>query len=376
MTPYKVVWKGPVERASGLGIASREYVYALKRLGVDVTVGAARNRLFHDGSNRKRKILIYHHSPNTINMSKERKAYDRIILNTVWETTKIPRRWLANINKFDAVCVPSIQNKHAMRNSGVRVPIFIVPHGVHSQTYNPSNKKLSIPEAKGKFIFVSVFGFQHRKNPEALLRAYWEAFSASDNVLLVIKTNGYAAYENEAWIKNRIKNYKSRLGIRKATAPVKVIGRHVSSKQLRGIYTLGDAFVLPTRGEGVGLPFLESLSSGVPVIATGWGGHKDFLTHRNSFLISYKLRNPASSMNSRHSISRQFRGLFAEKGQQWAEVDLSSLKKQMRAAYQNPHLCKQKGRQGRQDALKLTWDRAGYALKQAVEKVIQSKKGL
>ncbi|NOU98180.1 glycosyltransferase [Paenibacillus sp. LMG 31456] len=370
MTNYKVVWKGPVKKASGLGIASREYVYALKRLGVDVSVGASGRNLSKDGSQRKLKILIYHHLPHTINMSKERKAYDRIILNTVWETTKIPRRWLSNMNKFDAVCVPSLQNKQAMRNSGVRVPIFIVPHGVHTEKYKPSNKKLSLANAKGRFVFVSVFGFQHRKNPEALLRAYWEAFSAADKVLLVIKTNGYASYENGAWIQNKMRRYKSRLGIVKKTAPVKVIAGQVSSKKLRGIYTLGNVFVLPTRGEGVGLPFLESLSSGVPVIATGWGGHKDFLTHRNSFLVSYKLKNPASSMSSKHSISRKFRQLFAEKGQQWAEVDISSLKKQMRVAYQNPSLCKKKGQQGRKDMLRLSWNRAGISLKHAVENVI------
>ncbi|MBB3073376.1 hypothetical protein FHS14_006423 [Paenibacillus baekrokdamisoli] len=292
-------------------------------------------------------------------------------MNTVWETTRIPKRWLRYMNKFDAVCVPSIQNKQAMRRSGVKVPLFLVPHGVDTKTYTPKNKKLSVPNSKGKFIFVSVFGFQHRKNPETLLRAYWEEFSASDNVLLVIKTNGYASYENEKWIKNTIERYKKRLGIHKKTAPVVVIGHQLSSNQLKGIYTLGNVFVLPTRGEGVGLPFLESLASGVPVITTGWGGHMDFLTRKNSFLISYQLKNPETSMNSKHAISRKFRKLFAEKGQRWAEPDRGSLRKQMRFAYKNPKLCKEKGRQGRRDMLKLSWNRAGRSLKQAIEKVMK-----
>ncbi|WP_254776835.1 glycosyltransferase [Paenibacillus sp. yr247] len=240
--------------------------------------------------------------------------------------------------------------------------------------YKPNNKKLPVPNSKGKFIFVSVFGFQHRKNPEALLRAYWEEFSSADNVLLVIKTNGYAPYENEIWIKNTIKRYKERLGIRKKTAPIFIIGRQLTSNQLKGIYTLGNVFVLPTRGEGVGLPFLESLSSGVPVITTGWGGHMDFLTRKNSFLLPYQLKNPAISMNSKHAISRKFRHLFTERGQRWAEPDRGSLRRQMRFAYQNPLLCKKKGLQGRQDMLKLSWNRAGQSLKKAIEKVINSKK--
>ncbi|NOU62747.1 glycosyltransferase [Paenibacillus sp. LMG 31461] len=368
MKPYYVVWKGPVHKRSGLGRASRAYVRSLKRQGVTVGVGTLR----HGITVKRRKALIYHHIPSHIQWKKERSLYGRIILNTVWETSRIPKSWRPHMNKFDAVCVPSQHNKRALKNSGVKIPIFNVPHGVNTMEFHPNNKKMALPRAAGKFTFVSVFGFQHRKNPEGLLRAYWEEFSSKDNVILVIKTNGYAAYENEQWIKHQISTYKKRLGIRKDTAPVVIIGRRLSESQLKGLYTLGNAFVLPTRGEGVGLPFLEALASGVPVIATGWGGQMDFLTPSNSFLIPFKLRSPSVSMNSPRAISRKFRNLFAQKGQLWAEPDLHSLKKIMRKAYENPGLCKAKGLQGRRDMFQLSWDRAGKLLKRAVEKVMQS----
>ncbi len=364
MTPYQVVWKGPVKRASGLGVASREYVRALRRQGVNTVVGSARKRSLRHS--KRPRVLIYHYPPDTLNVKKERKHFNAIIVNTVWETSRIPNRWRSTINRVDAVCVPSRQNKQAMRNSGVKVPIFIVPHGVNGRTFNPWNRKLPLKNAKGRFIFVSVFGFQHRKNPEALLKAYWEEFSSGDKVLLIIKTNGYAPYENERWIRRRILTYKKRLGIRKKTAPVMVIARRLNPTKLRGIYTRGHAFVLPTRGEGVGLPFLEALASGIPAIATGWGGHMDFLTSKNSFLINYRLKSPVIGMNRKSSISRQFRYLFAGKGQRWAEPDIGSLKRQMRKAYENPLLCKKKGRRGRFDALNLSWNRAGISRKKAI----------
>ncbi|WP_246120367.1 glycosyltransferase family 4 protein [Cohnella terricola] len=300
-------------------------------------------------------------------MERERKQFDRIILNTVWETTRIPRGWVSKINKFDAVCVPTTHNKTALSKSGVKIPIFKVPHGVHVDKYKPGNKKYHLPIAKGRFVFVSIFGFQHRKNPEALLRAYWEQFSAADKVLLVIKTNGYARHETGQWIRNRIANYRKRLGINKKTAPIVVITQFMSPNQLKGIYTLGNVFVLPTRGEGVGMPFLESLSSGVPVIATGWGGQMDYLNDGNSFLVKYKLKNPQSGMNSRHTIARKFRSLFSGKGQRWAEPILSSLKGKMSLAYRRPELCKKKGLKGRMDMKKYSWNRAGAALKQVAE---------
>lgn len=168
MSTYQVVWKGPVNKTSGLGIASREYVRALRRQGVRTAVGKARRRSTR--LSKKRRVLIYHYSPNTLNIRKERKQFKTIIVNTVWETTRIPKRWRRPINQADAVCVPSIQNKQAMQRSGVRVPIFVVPHGVNARTFTPKKKKMPGKIRSRKFIFISVFGFQHRKNPEALLR--------------------------------------------------------------------------------------------------------------------------------------------------------------------------------------------------------------
>lgn len=367
-----MVWKGPLKSASGLGIASREYVRALRRQGVSTAVGTKRSRMTR--YSKKRNVLIYHYAPNTLNIRRERKHFKTIIINTVWETTRIPKRWRTPINQADAVCVPSLHNKQAMRNSGIRIPIIIAPHGVHARKFTPKNKIWPSKKSNKTFTFISIFGFQHRKNPEALLRAYWEEFSSNDNVRLIIKTNGYGSRENEPWIRSRIQAYKASLNISKSTAPIQIITRRLNANRLRRIYAQGHAFVLPTRGEGVGLPFLESLASGVPVIATGWGGHMDFLTKYNSFLVQYQLQPPIMSMNRKSSISRKFRQLFSEKGQLWAEPSLVSLRRQMRKAYENPHLCKMKGRRGRHDALKLSWNRAGYALKKAIEKVIRIKK--
>ena len=367
---YRVVWKGPVKKASGLGMASRSYIRALRRQGVTVTLGS-------NGIRRARtcSVLIYHYPPHTLRVRQARKKFDIVIVNTVWETTRIPRRWIGPLNRVDAVFVPSRQNRQALLNSGVKVPVLIVPHGVNARFFTTRKKRWPSGKKKGRFVFLSVFAFQHRKNPEDLLRAYWEEFSASDPVLLIIKTKGLAPHENERWIRNRIRICKARLNLRKRTAPVQLIARHLSARSLRNLYARGHAFVLPTRGEGVGLPFLEAMASGLPVIATGWGGHMDFLNSRNSFLVKYRLRPPVFGMNRKSSIARPFRHLFAEKGQLWAEPDIGSLRRQMRMAYENPLLCRRKGKQARRDALKLSWDRAGFIMKKAIERVIVAKRG-
>lgn len=366
---YSVVWKGPVDRPSGIGIAGRAYIRALRRLGVRVSVGG--KGPLPPG---RPKVLIFHHSPGKLKIQQERRHFNTVIVNTVWETSRIPRRWVGPLNAADAVCVPSLHNKRALIASGVRVPIFIAPHGVDAGKFKPVRKTWPSRHSKTKFTFISIFGFQHRKNPETLLRAYWEEFSAADNVRLIIKTSGYTPYENGRWIRSRISAYKAWLGIRKPTAPVEIITGHMGEGAIRSLYAKGHAFVLPTRGEGVGLPFLEAMASGIPVIATGWGGQMDFLTRDNAFLVSYTLQSPLVSMNRHSSISRQFRHLFAERGQQWAEADLHSLRRKMREAYEHPLLCKKKGEQARRDALRLSWKRAGILLKKAIETTIRMRK--
>ncbi|WNB91064.1 glycosyltransferase [Bacillus sp. NEB1478] len=376
-----MIWKGPLLDATGYGNASREYALSLDRLGLDVKIETYTWNFpfsFQDQVKRERlqslidkkyaenkRRLFICHSPPAIIDAKEKKKFDRSILNTVWETNIIPEDWVPIINTFDAVCVPCTPNLQAMKSSGITAPLFLAPHGADPLNFHPNNKPLSLSESEGKFVFVSIFDFQHRKNPETLLRAYWEEFTDEDPVLLVVKTYGSSRKQ----IRTAIMNYKKRLGFGNETAPLYVMAGISEEKTIKGIYTLGNVFVLPTRGEGVGLPYIEALCSGTPVIATGWGGQMDFLNDQNSFLVNYQLHHPSISMYGKHAISTIYRN-FDGKGQLWAEADLNHLKKQMRTAFESPEICKQKGKQGRKDMLKMTWDQAGIALKRAAEKVI------
>lgn len=359
MTNYQVIWRGLFSHKGGWGSACRAYVHALKKLGVDVKI----SKPYAEG---KPKVLIYHYHPYKIDIKQARKNFDYVILNTAWETTKIPNNWFPTINEFDAVFVPSKQNLKALKDSGVTIPTFLVPHGADTDFFNPENSKMPLPNCDGRFIFVSVFDFQHRKNPEGLLKAYWEEFGPKEKVLLVIKTYWSGQKSMEGQILEIISKYKQKLGYGfKNTAPLVLITKTLKNTELKGLYTLGNAFVLPTRGEGVGLPFIEALSSGIPVIATKWGGQMDFLNEGNAFFVDYKLQSTVKSMKK--AIARDFRFLFGEKNQMWAEPDISSLRNQMRKAYENPSLCNSKGKQGREDMLKMSWEKAGIALKEAID---------
>src|SRR2546428_731861 len=60
----------------------------------------------------------------------------------------------------------------------------------------------------------------------------------------------------------------------------------LSPDELPGLYTACDCLVHPYRGEGFGLPVLEAMACGLPVIVTGGGATDDFVTDEFAYRLS------------------------------------------------------------------------------------------
>ncbi len=69
--------------------------------------------------------------------------------------------------------------------------------------------------------------------------------------------------------------------------------------------------VAPTRGEGFGLPLLEASVARLPVLATNWSAHKDFLNQGNWVKFEYDLKEIPDSKKD---------GQIFVPGSKWAEV--------------------------------------------------------
>jgi glycosyltransferase involved in cell wall biosynthesis len=55
--------------------------------------------------------------------------------------------------------------------------------------------------------------------------------------------------------------------------------------QVRDLLASADAFVLPTRGEGWGLPIAEAMAMQLPVIVTNHSGPAAFTSDESAYLI-------------------------------------------------------------------------------------------
>lgn len=389
---YQVTMQSIVHDFQGYARAGREYILALDRAGVDVRVEPLnfgtpsavlemeqviklKELIAKPRDMNKKQVLIYHAQPYGVDANFERikNKYDKVIINTVWETTLVPANWFPYINFADAVIVPSSQNVQALKDSGVTVPILKVHHGSDTYRFAPDNEKFESNDFKGledTFKFLSIFQWQHRKGPDKLFKAFWQEFNEKDNVSLIVKSywgnNPRKADQREVF--NVLNSYRNHLGKSiENTAPVMYSSSLFSDNDLRSLYTLADCFILPSRGEGVGLPYIEAMSSGIPCIATGWGGQTDFITNENGYLIDCTLESTTSANNE--AIANNFFHLFTDE-MKWAEVDVKHLRKIMRHAYENQEEVKAKGKKAREDMENMSWNDVGFLLKDSIEKVL------
>lgn len=132
-------------------------------------------------------------------------------------------------------------------------------------------------------------------------------------------------------------------------------------EQLNIAYNRTHAFVLPTYGEGWGLPFCEAAAVGKPIIATNWGGHLEYLNHDNSYLIDID--------GLFHTDSFEFYWYRPEFGLKWAKPNVKHLAELMMLVYHDYDNALIKAEKCRQDIQKYTW-------KYAAEKIIEVLKEL
>jgi glycosyltransferase involved in cell wall biosynthesis len=73
----------------------------------------------------------------------------------------------------------------------------------------------------------------------------------------------------------------------------------LNEADMANLYASADIFTLATNGEGFGLPLLESMSCGIPVVAPDTSSHPDFISEGGGMLvpIAYYINEPVSSYN-------------------------------------------------------------------------------
>ena len=259
---------------------------------------------------------------------------------TMLETDRLPPSWVEQANQMDEVWTPSAWGAEVFRASGVARPVYVVPLGVDAARFQPAPPRTLL---RDRTIFLSVFEWGERKGWEVLLRAYAAAFKPGDPVLLLLKIDCRMP------LPNPVKELAHALPAQHP--PVGLIyNQPLSGAQLVELYQGADCFVLPSRGEGWGMPILEAMACGVPAIATDWSAPTTFLNQQNGYPLPIRGLVPTGSAAPHYH------------GAQWAEPDADALVELLRRVAANPAERRARGQAARQEAERWPWARGVAAI--------------
>ena len=341
----------PITSRSGYGAHARDLFrafYKLKRFDIkilDVRWGdCPRNAL--DPDNKFHKIMLdsiltepkLEQQPDVyvdIRIPNEFETFGKynIGITAGIETDIISNEWIDGCNKMDLVIVPSEHSKDSivktiydkMENlpSGeqqkigelqVNKPVEVLFEGANTEIY----KKLDVGDinknilnyingvVKEEFAFLFVgqwtkggYG-EDRKDIGKLIKVFYEAFAnKKKKPALILKTSGatFSIIDKEETL-TKIAQIKNSFGPDYDLPNVYLLHGELNSDEMNSLYNHPKikSMVSFTHGEGFGRPLLEASMVGLPVIASGWSGHVDFLDKDNSLLVGGKLKEVPKSV--------------------------------------------------------------------------------
>jgi glycosyltransferase involved in cell wall biosynthesis len=158
-----------------------------------------------------------------------------------------------------------------MRRFGIE-NVVVTPNGVDHAFFHPdaSPKELDLP----KCYILFVGSIEPRKNLDLLLRAWGEIKNDfKETELIIVGVSG---------------NVFRSVHLLQEVERVRFLG-YVEDEILAILYANANVFVLPSQDEGFGLPALEAMASGTPVIVSDGGALREIV---NEAGLIFCLSNP------------------------------------------------------------------------------------
>jgi glycosyltransferase involved in cell wall biosynthesis len=324
----RIAFVGPWNYDNGLGVASRGYVSALRHTRLRVNFHPIR-RPFHihrqiapavdicDFSGTA-DVAIVHLNPDgwpgllgETEMAAIERAKVRVGL-WVWEMAHIPKNWYPGFDLVDAIWAPSRYCAEIF-SSKAQAPVDVIPHVVTLDPSTPDpdravalRRELGIADDQ-RIVLYAFDGSSYlvRKNPLALVRSFASSRLAERGWQLVLKTKHLFDSPTQGKLLQQ--------EVDRAHGVV-LIDRPVDKATMWWLMQAADIFASPHRSEGFGLAIAEAMAMGKVVVATDYGGSRDFLDLECGFPVRYRL----CLLDDDH-------GHYTREGGGWAEIDEAHL---------------------------------------------------
>jgi glycosyltransferase involved in cell wall biosynthesis len=276
------------------------------------------------------------------------------------------------------VLSPTIYGRNLIRNTWSYLPTEFCYYGVDTQTFsldyekfdNKDQYKIKCDEAVDGLVaknlrvqdnFIALFtgAISNKRNPSLLIDAF-DIFARNKNDVLLWMV-GHNSYQNE----NQF-GFKGEQDLLAVAAETNCISKIMITQDrillpdvYKNIYLQSDVYVLPTIGEGFGLPILEAMAcETVPLTTNYTSGPELILNSGCGWLI------PTSGyLRSNFNVKR-------------ALINVNSLAQSLEVAYncwKNDRVAfEQMRKNGRKYAAQFTWDNQAARLSQIIKMVVNN----
>jgi len=201
---------------------------------------------------------------------------------TMFESSEIPKEWVYILNEyFDAAIVPDQFLVKVYQDSGVQIPIFLLPLGLNLQPFLSEKIK---DKPNYPIVFGNFGACLNRKNQKLLVEAFYEAFGDTDQVFLKINSR----YSQEKTAKE-IKDFIAAHEIKNIQFTEKCLSEAEYLQALQSI----DCLVSISTAEGFSIQPREAMALGIPVIVSDSTAQKTISQSGLTKSIRASLEQPA-----------------------------------------------------------------------------------
>lgn len=361
----QILWEGPLYAYSSLASINRRWIlklldegYLIRHIPFEAPElpGLPQTETLNQALSQPVELYITHRWPPR----SQAPSAGKWISIIPWEFGVLPQSWVQQLNaELDCIWVPSGFVAHSFEISGVSPELLkVIPNGMDAQLLKPAGPVMTLPTTKSfKFLFVG--GMLERKGLDILLNAYVQAFEPDDDVTLVIKGFGSQSHYALSPLERRLHELQA-----DPQAPeILYLEQDLSPEALASLYRACDVYVHPYRGEGFGMPILEAMACGLPVVIPNAGPAPEFCPPEASRQVYTRLRFEAS---------RDVQGLGqALSHPYYSEVDLEQLASSLIQIRANPLERQQRAQAAAQAALAYDWQVLYTQLQAEIQRLSQ-----
>ena len=164
-----------------------------------------------------------------------------------------------------AICISKKTAEH-LAQLMPNIPIVIVPNSVDVQSRDPRINLRPRPELEPDSLHLLVIGSEDRRKAISFVL---DVIGDLDSEMLQSIVVHKIGAESDPLAESRLKEHASKLGVR-----LRWHGK-VEEEQLIALEQHADALLFPSAAEGFGLPVVEAMASGCPVIVNDLGAQNE-----------------------------------------------------------------------------------------------------